>query len=301
MKWIVEDSLSKFPFWGGAVDTVKEMTEDQLDEMEQILEDSAPEEGYTDTAINDIFWHDRDWVYSQVGNPDYPKIFNVKHPDGRSIKILVESEDEETELREAMQVSSLEELEGEGEGDEDERFEDFDNSTFEETKFWKITGMFGNVEIVKTEDDFDAEDVEKDYDLKHCSIVQLSEAQEKYVDWFDFDQEKFTWDPNDKLFDKYEIPVYAIYRICEKVLNPDGTLDYYDVPDTFALNEYNRNLELGEDDVKRIDAFIEDLHKAIPDGFTIMWDKESCESPSFESKPAFGLGIECVSLYVYKK
>jgi hypothetical protein len=44
-----------------------------------------------------------------------------------------------------------------------------------------------------------------------------------------------------------------------------------------------------------------DLHKAMPDGFTIDWDMESVGSPYFDPHPAFGLAMDCVKLRVYPK
>ena len=55
MKYYVEDSLSNFKFWSGAVDRAKLLTVEQLDTIEQILIDIEPEDGWSDTAINDLF------------------------------------------------------------------------------------------------------------------------------------------------------------------------------------------------------------------------------------------------------
>jgi len=300
MKYTVEEPLRNFSFWQGGKDTAEELTDEQLDQIEEELEANPPEDGWTDTAINDLFWFDRDYIYSIVGDPNYPKVFKVTHPDGRSIKLLVNSESEENSLSNDMQVSILEETD-EPEGTEDEEYENWDASEFEETKFWEIKGIFDNTAIVRTIDDFDADDLCKSEDLSNCSIVELSKAQDKYIDWCDFDAEKFAWNPNGNLFDYYDIPIYAIPRICKLVLDPNNFLDYYDVPESTAINEQNKYLELNDDDIKNIDGFINNLKKAMPDGFTIVWDKESCDSPYFERKPEFGLACECVKLYVYSK
>lgn len=56
MKWIVEDSLSNFPFWGGAKDTVEGLTEEQINAFGDFLEQNGSEDTvYTDTEINDMF------------------------------------------------------------------------------------------------------------------------------------------------------------------------------------------------------------------------------------------------------
>lgn len=300
MKYIVEESLRNFPFWDGGKDTAEGLTDEQLDQIEEELEANPPEDGWTDTAINDLFWFDRDYIYSIVGNPNYPKVFKVTHPDGRSIKLLVNSESEENSLSNDMQVSTLEETD-EPEGFEDEEYEDWDASEFEETKFWEIKGIFGNTAIVRTIDDFDADDLCKSEELSNCSITELSKAQDKYVDWCDFDEEEFAWNPNGNLFDHYDIPTYAVNRICEKVLNPNDELDYYEVPDTFALNFRNQNIELNDKDIKNIDNFLNMLHEAMPEGFDIIWNKQTCESPYFVMRPEFGAGSDCVNLYVYSK
>lgn len=118
------------------------------------------------------------------------------------------------------------------------------------------------------------------------------------ITWVDLT--KFRFD-EECMWDIYKIPIYAIYEICRQVLDPDGKLDYYDTPDTFALNQLNANVELNEKDKKNIDEFVSMLKEKMPEGFDIDWDKESCESPEFEQFPEFGLGMDCVLLRVYPK
>lgn len=302
MKWIVEDSLSNFPFWGGAKDTVEGLTEEQINAFGDFLEQNGSDDTvYTDTEINDMFWHDRDYVYAIVGWPGYPKVFKITHPDGRSVDVLVRSENEEQELKGNLNVSSMAEVEDAGDGDEDVEFDDFEAEEFESIKFWKITGPFGNTAIVKTEDDIDADDLHNDEFMQCCKIEQLNSNQEKYIDWLDYNTEEFTWNPEGKLLDECYIPVYAIPRICEKILNPDGSLDYYDVPESHAINMMNLNLELNDEDIKNIDGFVNNLNKKYPDGFDIKWDEPSIGSPYFDSKPEFGLACDCVTLRIFKK
>ena len=87
MKYTVEDSLRNFQFWSGAKETAKELTAEQLDQMESILEDCYPE-GITDTQINDTFWFECDWIAEQLGFEDWETL--VKHNKG-------EDEEDETE------------------------------------------------------------------------------------------------------------------------------------------------------------------------------------------------------------
>ena len=112
--------------------------------------------------------------------------------------------------------------------------------------------------------------------------------------------DEFAYD-EDEIWNSYDIPVYAIPRICQLILGPNNLLDYYDVPESHAINEQNRYLELNDEDIKNIDEFVADLHKAMPDGFTIDWDMESVGSPYFDPHPAFGLAVDCVKLRVYPK
>lgn len=65
MKIYSEISLSEFRFWSGAKEFAAELTEEQFDIVESILEDCYPD-GLTDTEINDLFWFEqnviREWA-----------------------------------------------------------------------------------------------------------------------------------------------------------------------------------------------------------------------------------------------
>ena len=73
MKIWKEMPLSKFEFWAGAKDTVKYLTEDELDQIEQILEDLCPE-GLSDGEINDLFWFERDLIAEWLGYESFEEI-----------------------------------------------------------------------------------------------------------------------------------------------------------------------------------------------------------------------------------
>ena len=68
MKIYSETSLRNFDFWSGAVDFARELTSEQLDQVEAILEDEYPE-GMSDTEINDIFWFEQDTIREWLGMP----------------------------------------------------------------------------------------------------------------------------------------------------------------------------------------------------------------------------------------
>jgi hypothetical protein len=86
MKIYEEKSLRHFDFWSGAKDTVKYLTDEELDTIEAMLEDVYPD-GMEDTQVNDIFWFEDDWIAEMLGYEDFEAIM---HRDD-------EEEDEEEE------------------------------------------------------------------------------------------------------------------------------------------------------------------------------------------------------------
>jgi hypothetical protein len=73
MKVYEEKSLKDFDFWSGAKDTVKYLTDDELEQIEAILEDAYPD-GMEDTQINDIFWFEDDWIAEMLGYEDFEEL-----------------------------------------------------------------------------------------------------------------------------------------------------------------------------------------------------------------------------------
>lgn len=55
MKIYKEISLTEFDFWAGAKDTVKYLTDEELEQIEERLEEICPE-GLSETDLNDLFW-----------------------------------------------------------------------------------------------------------------------------------------------------------------------------------------------------------------------------------------------------
>lgn len=74
MKIYSEQSLRYFEFWSGAKDTVKYLTFEDLDRIEEALEEIAPEEGYSDTEINDLFWFDDDLIAGFLGYDSFEEL-----------------------------------------------------------------------------------------------------------------------------------------------------------------------------------------------------------------------------------
>ena len=75
MKIYEEKTLNDFEFWGGAADTVKYLTYEELETLTEILEDLYPE-GVEDTTINDLFWFEEDIVAEWLGYSDFEEIMN---------------------------------------------------------------------------------------------------------------------------------------------------------------------------------------------------------------------------------
>ena len=73
MKIYTEKSLKDFDFWSGAKDTVKYLTEDEINLIETILEDSFPE-GMDETEINDFFWFENDTIAEWLGYSSFDDI-----------------------------------------------------------------------------------------------------------------------------------------------------------------------------------------------------------------------------------
>lgn len=66
MKITTEKSLSNFTFWSGAKDNASKLTEKELDQIENTLEELYPE-GMDETSINDLFWFDFETVCDWLG------------------------------------------------------------------------------------------------------------------------------------------------------------------------------------------------------------------------------------------
>lgn len=75
MKLYREENLSRFEFWSGAKDTVKYLTESELETIESYLEELYPE-GMTDTELNDFMWFEDDTIAEWLGYNDFDEIMN---------------------------------------------------------------------------------------------------------------------------------------------------------------------------------------------------------------------------------
>lgn len=59
--------------WSGARDTIKYLTDDEIDTILTILEDCYPD-GMTDTQLNDFFWFEDDTIAEWLGYNSFDEI-----------------------------------------------------------------------------------------------------------------------------------------------------------------------------------------------------------------------------------
>lgn len=69
MKIFKEESLRYFEFWCSAKENAKELSGEQLDNLETILEDAYPD-GIDATTLNDMMWFEFDTIKEWLGIED---------------------------------------------------------------------------------------------------------------------------------------------------------------------------------------------------------------------------------------
>ena len=62
MIYKVEESLKHFKFWGQAQTVAREFTDEQLEQLEDLISDMFCDDYPTDTQINDLFAYDSDYL-----------------------------------------------------------------------------------------------------------------------------------------------------------------------------------------------------------------------------------------------
>lgn len=73
MKIWTEDSIRNFEFWSGAKDTVEDLTYDDFDILEPMIEEMFMGE-VEDVDLNDFFWFERDTIAEWLGYEDYEEL-----------------------------------------------------------------------------------------------------------------------------------------------------------------------------------------------------------------------------------
>ena len=81
MKYTVEESLRNFKFWSGGKDRADNCSPKELDSIEEFLEEIEPSEGWTDGAINDMFWFGFDTLAQHLGYKDEEDFDRQHDPD----------------------------------------------------------------------------------------------------------------------------------------------------------------------------------------------------------------------------
>ena len=73
MKIWSDDSIRNFNFWSGARDTVNDLTWEDFDILEPLIEEMFGGE-VEDVDLNDFFWFERDTIASWIGYEDYEEL-----------------------------------------------------------------------------------------------------------------------------------------------------------------------------------------------------------------------------------
>lgn len=73
------EDLMSFKFWSGACANVKILNEDDFKAIEDYLEEIQPDEGYTETNINDFFWFEDDIIANVCGYDNFEEMWNDRH------------------------------------------------------------------------------------------------------------------------------------------------------------------------------------------------------------------------------
>lgn len=71
-------SANDFDFWGGAKDTVKYLSDDEIETVFSILDDG---DEMSETAVNDFFWFEDDTIADWLGWPDFETIIEARSGD----------------------------------------------------------------------------------------------------------------------------------------------------------------------------------------------------------------------------
>lgn len=66
-----------FDFWSGARDTVKYLTDSEIEQVFAMLEDCEPD-GMSETDVNDFFWFEDDTIAEWLGWPDFETIMAAR-------------------------------------------------------------------------------------------------------------------------------------------------------------------------------------------------------------------------------
>ena len=91
MIYTVEKPLSQFEFWSGAKERTDHLTIEQLDRLDGLLPEVLGENP-TDTAINDLFWFEDDFIAQLLGFDSWEAL--ERYNDGEDDEDNEDDEDE---------------------------------------------------------------------------------------------------------------------------------------------------------------------------------------------------------------
>lgn len=91
MTYTVEKPLRQFEFWSGAKGRTDHLTIEQLDRLDYLLPEILGENP-TDTAINDLFWFEDDYIARLLGFDSWKAL--ERHNDGENDEDDKDDEDE---------------------------------------------------------------------------------------------------------------------------------------------------------------------------------------------------------------
>ena len=82
MKVYEEIELRGFDFWSGAIDTVEELTYEDLDVIENYFNECDDVgEGWSRTEVNDFVWFERDYIAELLGYDDFEDLMKKRREE----------------------------------------------------------------------------------------------------------------------------------------------------------------------------------------------------------------------------
>lgn len=93
MKYQVEESIHNFQFWSGAEDTIAELTMDEMNSLEELIEEMLyyGDELPTDTEINDFVWFERDTIAQHLGYVDFDELMHRNDEPNLPEELFIDS------------------------------------------------------------------------------------------------------------------------------------------------------------------------------------------------------------------
>lgn len=67
--------------WAGAISTLDLLTDEEIENINRTLEEIYPE-GIDETAYNDFWWFDTEFIAEHLGYPDFETMFLERSKEG---------------------------------------------------------------------------------------------------------------------------------------------------------------------------------------------------------------------------